>query len=294
MTHSIHFLDVFAERRYAGNQLAVVLDADDLATEEMQAIALETNFSETTFVLSRSTVDGGYPVRIFTPAQELPFAGHPTLGTAWLIREEFEGADAAVVRLNLGVGQIEVAFEAPDPRALGFLRAPLATFGETVPAEVIAPAVGLEKEDIEDRVPTQQVTAGLDFVVIPVRSAEALRRSRLDSGALHDLRDRGIQPFTYLFCPEPDSADNDLAARFFFDANGVREDPATGSATCALGGYLLHHDYFSTQDLDLRIEQGALAGRPSLLHLRTKAGENEPEIEVGGHVVELAHGEVLQ
>lgn len=297
MGHTFHFLDVFAEYRYSGNQLAVILDAHDLATEEMQAIALETNFSETTFVLSAEPRAGSFQVRIFTPTQELPFAGHPTLGTAWLIREEILQRSTDTVTLSLGIGEIPVVFEDASQGAsagadtVGFLRAPEATMGAVVPRDEIAPAVGLDPEDIESRVPVQQVTAGLEFLLVPVRTAEALRRCRLRPEGIETLSRRGLPPLVYLFCSEPDSSQNDLASRFFFDANGIREDPATGSATGALGRYLMHNDYFPEKELSLRVEQGALAGRPSLLRLRTHPDEG---VFVGGRVFPIAKGELLQ
>ena len=107
----LYILDVFAESKYAGNQLAVVRDAAELETHELQAIAREMNYSETTFLMDESPREGGYDVRIFTPAQELPFAGHPTLGTAWLIREELCGPETAQLTLNLGIGPVAVRFE---------------------------------------------------------------------------------------------------------------------------------------------------------------------------------------
>ena len=269
MTHAFHILDVFAERPYAGNQLAVVRDAGDLSTEEMQAIALETNFSETTFITGEQQEDGGIPVRIFTPSTEIPFAGHPTLGTAWLLRHHLLPDAPEQVRLNLGVGQVPVTFESTSSDGeLGFLEAPEAWLGETLTPGQVAPVLGLADDDIEPRFPAQQVTAGLEFLVVPLRNADALRRSQLDLEAFGELSDLGIRPFAYLFCPEPSSEENDLASRFFFDAHGVREDPATGSATGALGAYLLHHRYFPESAFEIRIEQGYQMGRPSLLRLR--------------------------
>ena len=136
MSHTIHMLDVFAEHRYEGNQLAVVLEAQDLSTELMQAIARETNFSETTFVTSARGQNGGFDVRIFTPTEELPFAGHPTLGTAWLIRHVLHDEPPARINLNLGVGQVPVDFQGPSREDLGFLLAPGATFdGPAIIAE---------------------------------------------------------------------------------------------------------------------------------------------------------------
>ncbi len=291
--HPIHILDVFAESPLSGNQLGVVEAAHDLSTDEMQAIALETNFSETTFITGGQQADGGFPVRIFTPAAELPFAGHPTLGPASLIRNRLLPDRPDELRLNLGVGQVPVTFEEADGVDLGFLRAPEATIGDSVTAQDVAPALGLSIADIDDALPAQQVTAGLDFLIVPLRSADALSRCRPSRDHFEKLADRGIRPFVYVFCPEPMSPENDLGARFFFDANGIREDPATGSATGALGGYLLHNRYSSKSDFFLRIEQGVQMGRPSLLRLRGSLGNGAATVSVGGRVFHTVRGELL-
>ena len=130
MPHPFHIVDVFAETRYAGNPLAVVLDAGDLHPPEMQRIAAEMNYSETTFVLSRTPRDGGYGVRIFTPVQELPFAGHPTLGTAWVLRHEVARGTPTQLLLDLGVGRIPVTFETSDGE-IAWLTAPPVELGPT-------------------------------------------------------------------------------------------------------------------------------------------------------------------
>jgi trans-2,3-dihydro-3-hydroxyanthranilate isomerase len=294
LSHPLYLVDVFAERRYAGNQLAVVLDAADLASGEMQQIAREMNYSETTFVTSAEQPNGGYQVRIFTPAQELPFAGHPTLGTGWVIRHCVAEDNPSLVRLNLGVGQVPVTFEvSPDGRELAWLSAPPVEFGSTCPPEQIAPALNLSPEDIDDKAPVQQLSAGVSIVFVPLRKLSALRRSRLDLAAFAPLAGEGFPPIVYLFCAKPRHPENDLCARLFFDAHGVREDPATGSATACLGAYLLKHRYFPEPELSLRIEQGYEIQRPSLLMLRAKDTSSSPEISVGGRVIPSAQGKLL-
>jgi len=291
MSHPLRIVDVFAEAPREGNQLAVVLDAVDLTAEQMQSIATEMNFSETTFVTRREMREGGYDVRIFTPANELPFAGHPTLGTAWTIRDEW-GDGAEQIALNLGIGTVPVRFEIqPDGSAMPWLTAPPISLGETFDHAAIAAQLGLEAVDLDDRFPVQRIDAGIIVTTVPVRSLEALRRSRLQSGfgALVS------QPFAavHLFCAETYANGNDLAARFFFEAGGPREDPATGSATACLGAYLLEHDWFASQELSLRIEQGMEINRPSLLHLKARECGGERVIEVGGNVIPIVRGELL-
>ena len=289
MSHGFHILDVCARGLYSGNQLAVVLEVDDLDTDTMQAVALETNFSETTFVTGGTDDGGAYRVRIFTPTQELPFAGHPTLGTAWLIRHILHDEPPDRVELELGIGRVPVDFEGAQRESLGFLRAPAATFGQCLAAQEIAPALCLNAEDFSTAAPIQQVTAGLEFIVAPLASRDALSRCAPQKGPLDDLEKRGLRPFVYVFCTEPIDEENQVASRFFFETNGMREDPATGSATGALGHYLVEHRFFDSARIALRVEQGVQMGRPSLLYLRAQPDD----VRVGGQVFEVAKGEIF-
>jgi trans-2,3-dihydro-3-hydroxyanthranilate isomerase len=294
VSHPLHIVDVFAERPYAGNPLAVVLEAGDLTGQRMQEIAREMNYSETTFVTSGEQPDGGVPVRIFTTIAEIPFGGHPTLGTAWVLGRRVQKARPGVVRLNLGVGQVPVTFEsAGEGSELAWLSAPPITLGPTCAAELVAPALGLSPDEIAKEGPVRQASAGFPTLMVPVRSLDALRRSRLDMEGFAPLAREGFMPFVYLFCTEPHDAENDLCARFYFDAGGVREDPATGSATACLGAYLLEHGIFGSSELSLRIEQGAEIDRPSLLLLRARESGGSREISVGGRVIPTAQGELL-
>ncbi len=294
MTHRLFVVDVFAERLYAGNPLAVVLDADDLSDATMQLIAAETNFSETTFVASAPEPDGGYRMRIFTPAREIAFAGHPILGTAWVIRHHVSSDVVATVRLDLAVGQIPVTFErSAEGSDVTWFRAPPMLLGATCARERIAVALGVSPEDIEGKAPVQQVSAGTSAMIVPVRNRDALRRSRLDLKAFAPLAGEGFPPLVYLFCSETHYPGNDLCARFFFEAHGVREDPATGSGAAFLGAYLLEHRLFPGPDLSLRIEQGYEVGRPSLVRLRARAMGRAREISVGGTVIPAIRGELL-
>jgi trans-2,3-dihydro-3-hydroxyanthranilate isomerase len=294
VSHAIHIVDVFAEEKYAGNQLAVVLEAGDISPERMQTIARETNFSETTFITSGEETNGGYPVRIFTPGVELPFAGHPTLGTAWVIRRHLTAGAGDTVRLNLKVGQILVTFEPSDGgRELLWLTAPPIEPGPICDVARMASALGLAVSDIDDTAPIQQLVAGSGMVFVPIRNLEALRRARFDVAAFAPLAAEGFNPYVYLFCRETISDEDDLCARFFFDALGMREDPATGSATAMLGAYLLEHRYFPQEEISLRIEQGYEIHRPSLLRLKARGSGASRQISVGGHVIPVMEGKLL-
>jgi trans-2,3-dihydro-3-hydroxyanthranilate isomerase len=287
---------VFAERQYAGNPLAVVVGIEGLSDETMQQVAAETNYSETTFVAPVPERDGGYRVRIFTPAREIAFAGHPILGTAWVVREHVAAEPAAPVRLNLAVGQVPVTFESSGDAGgeVAWFRAPAMSPGRTCARERMASALGIRPDDIDTRGPVQQVSAGTSAMIVPLRGLEALRRTRLDLAAYASLAGEGFPPLVYLFCSETHDPGNDLCARFFFEAHGVREDPATGNGAAFLGAYLLEHPFFGASDLSLRIEQGHEVRRPSLVRLRARRAGRTAEVSVGGHVIPTVRGELLQ
>jgi len=294
MAHRFYIVDVFAERPYAGNQLAVIVGADELSDETMQQLAAETNYSETTFVASAPEHDGGYRVRIFTPAREIPFAGHPILGTAWVVRHHVAPEVSGSVRINLAVGQVPVTFESStERREVAWFVAPPILLGTTCARERIAAVLGVSPEDIETGAPVQQLSAGASAIIVPLRSLEALRRSWLDLEAFAPMANEGFPPLVYLFCRETHHAENDLCARFFFEAHGVREDPATGYGAALLGAYLLEHSFFPGSDLSLRIEQGYEMRRPSLVMLRARMIDGSCEVSVGGQVIPTVQGELL-
>lgn len=291
MTHRLYIVDVFAERPYTGNQLAVVVSAEALSVETMQQITTEMNYSETTFIGTEPEGDGGYRVRIFTPAREIAFAGHPILGTAWVIRQHVIPDVPGTVRLNLAVGQVSVTFEPADEGGeVAWFLAPPVALGPVCARESVAAALGISPDDIEDGSPIQQITAGISAMIVPLRSLDALKRSKLDLDAFAPLAAQGFPSLVYLFCRETHHPQNDLCARFFFEAHGVREDPATGNGAAFLGAYLLQHGLFGESDLSLRIEQGYEVRRPSLVMLRARIDDGGREVSVGGHVVPTIQG----
>ena len=293
MGRPFHIVDVFAERPYAGNPLAVVLDADDMRDAEMQAVAAETNYSETAFVASDPDPDGAFRVRLFTPAREIGFAGHPILGTGWVVRQHVLSGEKDFVWLRFAIGDVSVTFETAGGDGIAWFRAPPMSLAMTVPREEMAAALGLSSDDIAADSPVQQVSAGTSALVVPLESRRALEQSRLDLQAFRPLAARGLPPLAYLYCREPHDAGNHLCARFFFEAHGVREDPATGNGAAFLGAYLLEHRVFPEPELDLRIEQGREVRRPSLVRLRARKGEGSREVDVGGRVYPVVAGELL-
>jgi len=287
-------VDVFAETSYTGNPLAVIVSEQPLPCEVMQKIAAEMNFSETTFVNSVPDDDGGYRVRIFTPAREIAFTGHPILGTAWVIRHYLVGERNQQLRLNLAVGTVVVSFEtSTNGKDIVWFVAPSMSLGAISNVDLIATALGLAVNDIDVIAPVQVVSAGTSAIMVPLCSLEALRRSKLDLDAFTPLENAGFPPLVYLFCKQTHKSENDLCVRFFFEAYGVREDPATGNGAAFLGAYLLAHHYFGGAALSLKIEQGHEVRRPSLIRLRAQMQKDNFEVKVGGYVVPTIQGELL-
>ncbi len=288
--HPYYMLDVFAEEKYAGNQLAVIRNAADIDTATMQKIANDMHFSETTFILSDVSHDGGYDVRIFTPEEEIPFAGHPTIGTAYTIIHEIIRKPAKAVTLNLKVGQIPVSVD--DDGVLWMKQKP-PVFGRTFRPEELAEATGVRISDFDDRFPAQEVSTGLPAAIVPLKTTGALRNARRNQEALDRLNEKyGIVTLLF-FSTEPRHKDNDLSVRVFTYYPSVPEDPATGSANGCLAGYLAKYRYFGDSTIDVKVEQGYEMGRPSLLRLRAAEKKDSIEVYVGGKVVIVARGELV-
>jgi trans-2,3-dihydro-3-hydroxyanthranilate isomerase len=261
----------------------------------MQRIAREMNFSETTFILSDSPRNGGYDVRIFTPTMELPFAGHPTLGTAAIIRQELNPPSPDRVTLHLKIGPVPVAFvTTQDGHELAWMQPPTPTLGTIHSAEPVAAVLGLSPADIDPRFPVQEASIGISFLFVPLSSLAALKRVRINVERRATLMQQGVNAWSvFVFCRETHEPESHLAARMFFEADGIREDPATGSANTCLGAYLLHHRYFDTDEVDVRVEQGYEIGRPSLLHVRASDRSGETRVSVGGRVILVMRGELV-
>ena len=289
-----YIVDVFAETKYAGNQLAVFTQAEALSTEEMQQIAKEMNYSETTFILSSEPRSGGYDVRIFTPAKELPFAGHPTLGTAFVLQQEIIKQSVETIVLNLAVGQIPVTilYENSLPGVLWMQqRSPI--FGETFAADAIAPLLNLELTDLEKNFPIQDVSTGVPFIIVPLKTQHALKRIKVNKERYFAFIEHTQAKEILVFCPETYHPENQLSVRVFADSLGIPEDPATGSANGCLAGYLVQHSYLGAPTIDLRVEQGYDMGRPSLLLLKATKTATDIKVNVGGRVILVARGEFV-
>jgi trans-2,3-dihydro-3-hydroxyanthranilate isomerase len=285
-----YIVDVFAEKKYAGNQLAVFRNAAGISSEEMQQIAQETHYSETTFILSDEMRDGGFDVRIFTPAEEVPFAGHPTLGTAFIIRNEILRSQAEKVVLNLKVGPIPVTF---SPDGYSWMRQIEPIFGPQHDAQVLADILGLDSSDLDERFPVQEVSTGLPFHIVPLKTIRALKAARVNRELCFDFVEQTEAKGILIFCPETHGDGSGLSVRVFVDYLGIPEDPATGSGNGCLAGYLVKHRYFGVPQVDMRVEQGYEIDRPSLLLLKAQEQDGKIAIHVGGKSVMIAKGEFV-
>jgi trans-2,3-dihydro-3-hydroxyanthranilate isomerase len=290
---SFYLVDVFAEQKYAGNQLAVVRDAGSLSTAQMQKIANEFHFSETTFILSEQKRNGGFDVRIFTPSTEVPFAGHPTLGTAYVIKHFITKKPVRSVLLNLKVGQIPVSFQKTGAhQEMLWMEQVPPTFGKTFNVPQFAQILKLDADDFGSRYPIQEVSTGLPFIIVPLKTLAAVKRARISMESLLELA-KEVKAGILVFCRETYKKDNDLNVRVFADLFGVPEDPATGSANGCLAGYLSHHCYFGTYKVNVRVEQGYEIGRCSLVLLKAEHKAGKTRVQVGGNVSLVADGKLV-
>jgi trans-2,3-dihydro-3-hydroxyanthranilate isomerase len=290
-----YILDVFAEKKYCGNQLAVVRDAEGLSTSKMQKIAKEMHFSETSFILSDEKRQGGYDVRIFTPETELPFAGHPTLGTAYIILHEIIRKKVNKIILNLKVGQIPVTPTHIQGQAdILWMKQKQPTFGDSFDAETIAQVLNLNVADIETAFPIQEVNTGIYALIVPLKTLSAVKRVKIDRDRYLKLIENTESKDILVFSPETYDRQNHLNVRFFADYYGIPEDPATGSGNGCLAAYLIKHKYFAQDQINIRVEQGYEIGRPSLLLLKaTQSKTGRIDVNVGGKIIPVAKGELL-
>jgi trans-2,3-dihydro-3-hydroxyanthranilate isomerase len=284
--------DVFTDTRFGGNQLAVLPEAQGLGDEQMQQIAREFNYSECAFVFPQQE-GHACKVRIFTPETEVPFAGHPSIGTAFVLETigAFNPRDAVILEENAGLvpitiqrrkgGQIWCELQAPQRL----------TLGKTVPAESVASAVSLASDDIITGSHAPQVASvGLPFLIAELRDRGALARARPNIPGFEDLLVEGIDPaYVHLYVRNSDGFD--VRARVFTPLDGPPEDPATGSANCALVALLSHHNGEANGSFNWRIAQGVEMGRPSVLEARTEKRDGVvANVWIGGECVLVSEG----
>ena len=273
MKYTFYTCDVFTDTRFGGNPLAVILDAEGLTTEQMQLIAREFNFSETTFVLPPEK-GGTNRVRIFTRASELPFAGHPNIGTAFVLAATGRLGDisgSAQIVFEEGAGLVPVTIrQAAGQLIWSELQAPeKLTLGKTAPPERLAAALSLAPDDIvTDTHLPQMASVGLAFLTTELKDRAALERIKVNIDVLRGLVADGFSPGLFVYVRSQDEFD--IRCRMFAPIGGTIEDPATGSANCALAGLLTHYHADASGSFSWRIAQGVEMGRPSVLDARTE------------------------
>jgi trans-2,3-dihydro-3-hydroxyanthranilate isomerase len=287
-----HFvqLDVFSTQPFEGNPLAVFLDGRGLSDQEMQALAREMNLSETTFILPREPAverERGVRVRIFTVQEELPFAGHPTLGTAVQL---LQSTGAREIVLDLNVGKVSVQFEEkPGQPVFGEMTQIDPDFGPRHDHEAVVRASGLRDADIDPSLPIQTVSTGLAYTIVPLRRLEIIRNVRVDMNGCEEYLERSGGKFFYFVSRETVDPAARLHARMMF-YNG--EDPATGSAAGCAAAWMVAHGV-AQPDEHVLIEQGVEIQRPSRIFVRaSRRDDRVVNVRVGGNVVEVLHGEI--
>ena len=281
--------DVFAEIKYSGNQLATFIRCEELSDKEMQEITREISYSETTFILSGEQENGGYDVRIFTPGGEVDFAGHPTLGTAHIIRKVFIKQSVERVILNLKVGQVPVTFAEHDQILWMSQKPP--RFGDIFDAAWLAEVLQIHESDIDHDWPIEEVSTGLPHTIVPLNNMDALKRCQIHTGAYAHYIKNVEGKVILVFCPQGYDKGQTLGVRVFPVYLDIAEDPATGSGNGCLAAYLVKNRYLKSDSIDIRTGQGYEIGRPSTLYLRGKIENDQINIQVGGKVQDIAQGE---
>lgn len=284
-------VDVFSQGKYTGNQLAVFKNAGNLSDREMQQIAKEMNYSESTFILSHQTKDGGYDVRIFTPNEEVPFAGHPTLGTAYVIQHELLKEPAETLTLNYKAGPIPVSFDSNE--GIIWMKQNKPAFGKILETDPVCGVLQIEKDAIDERFPIQEVSTGLPVILVPLKSLDAVKRVKINLEKYYELIENTEAKAIMVFAPETHHPENQVNVRDFGDYYGMPEDAATGSANGCLAAYLVKYRFFQTSEINIRVEQGYEMNRPSLLFLKADEENGEINVSVGGKVEKIAQGEWL-
>ncbi|MDQ3804661.1 MAG: PhzF family phenazine biosynthesis protein [Acidobacteriota bacterium] len=294
-----HRVDVFTDRAFGGNPLAVFRNGRGLPDETMQAIAKEFNLSEVTFLLPPADPTCDYRVRIFTPGHELPMAGHPTVGTAFVLAHEHliepeAGEDGLKVTFEEGVGPVpvRVEFEAGRP-VYAEMSQPLPRFGPRLEdRRAVAAMLSLGDEDLDAALPVEVVSCGVPFLYVPLRSLDAARRARPRADLMEQAAGGGVPPEVFVFTREVEHEGSTVHSRMFAPGLGITEDPATGGASGPLGSYLVRHGVVPAgRTAEIVSEQGLEMGRPSFVRISIdRDGEEITGVRVGGQCHYMGEG----
>lgn len=300
MTLKFCTLDVFTDHRFGGNPLAVFVDVPELPTQFMQNIAREFNLSETVFIVKPRHPGAKRRLRIFTPARELPFAGHPTIGAAQVLVEEglagISGAEGSFL-LEEEVGLVPIRVRRQENGAW-FVQLTTATLPEEGPPAPPVPELAkllnvAESDILQDADFAQFYSCGVPFLFVPLRNRSVLGRVSMDPGASRKLQQTAGASQVFAFSYDPDREDSDIRARMFAHEFGITEDPATGSAAAAFAGYLAKRSWHKEGTLRWTIEQGFEMGRPSILYLEADLADGAiTAVRVGGTAVRMSEGEL--
>lgn len=294
-------MDVFTSTPLQGNGLVVFPDAADLTGEEMQRIAREFNLSETTFVSNPTMPEANYKMRIFTPGLELPFAGHPSVGTAYTLAKEGKRfpltSPITRVKQEIGIGilPIEIQYDGTQIGRIDMTQGTPKVGRKVEDVQKLADLLKVSVKDIEATGLSPQVSStGLKLLMVPLSTLRAVTNLRPDLNGLVDFAkemecDFGI----YIFTRETINREADIHARFFAPDVGVSEDPGTGGAAGALGAYLAHAQSLPHENGEFVIEQGIEIGRPSIIHVSAQQGEDGLVVKVGGYVVDVVEGQIM-
>ena len=290
--------DVFTDRPFTGNPLAIFPEADGLSSEEMQSIAQEMNLSETTFVLPATDLKAQFRLRIFTPTSELPLAGHPVVGTCFVLAKRGivkleEGVNRIHQECKAGVLPVDIVVKDGDVDQVVMTQSPPRFFDEYRERALLAKAVGLSEDQLlPDDLPAQVVSTAFPQLMVPARSLRHLDKIELDLVAMRRVLGEAQSDCFMIFTRECVHDASTVHARMFAPGVGVAEDPATGSASGALGAYLVHHGLVPKAPTShIVVEQGYEMGRPSTIFVEVDSDDNGPqEVRVGGKAVEVADG----
>ncbi|MHA1673389.1 MAG: PhzF family phenazine biosynthesis protein [Promethearchaeota archaeon] len=297
-----YIVDVFAQKKFTGNQVAVVELEQPLDDETMLKIAQEMNFQETSFVSSEPNDDGHYPVRIFTPFKEVSFPGAPTLGTAFVINHFLSNGNQEQISLKLKSGISSVNCIRSDSNGSDFIsknktillsdqKQP--NFGRVFEPVLLSRVLGIEPENIDDRYPIQEVFSGIGYIIVPIKSLDIVKNIIINQERYGWLVQRTDAKLVLAFCKETVDSQNDIHTRVFADYYNIPEDAASGSGAGSLTAYCNKYQYFSINKVELKIEQGYEIGRPSLLIAKAQTQNDQIEINVGGRVILTAQGEII-
>jgi trans-2,3-dihydro-3-hydroxyanthranilate isomerase len=295
MNYDYFILDVFTDTPFGGNQLAVFPHAEGIPEPLMQKIAREFNFSETTFVFPPDKKENDIKLRIFTPAVEVPTAGHPTIGTAHILLNEGILAPATGKAVfEEGIGEIIISFDYANGsyRNIGMTQ-PLPVFGSILKnTDLLSSILGLPVEEIDQRYPVQAVSCGNNFLFVPLKSLEGMSKIKLRTDLLENYRNELNSTEIYVFTTDTVSPDATTHGRMFAPMFGIQEDPATGSASGPLGCYLVKYGISDGQAITC--EQGYEMGRPSIIKVKIDNDGGEIRgVKVSGNAVKIAQGRIF-